>query len=83
MGQTIKEVDHIANEQCKLESREYQWIIDKEEESKNTIIEHVCMAYCICVRIICYKYSEFVENIDSAVDFVNKQLQRDGKACDV
>ena len=43
MGQTIKEVDHIVNEQCKQESREYQWIIDKEEESKNAIIEHVCI----------------------------------------
>ncbi|XP_065915732.1 titin homolog [Dysidea avara] len=63
MGQTIKEVDHIVNEQCKQENREYQWIVDKEEESKKTIIEH---------------YSEFVESVGSAVDFVNKQLQRDG-----
>ena len=43
MGQTIKEVDHIVNEQCKQENREYQWIVDKEEESKKTIIEHVRM----------------------------------------
>jgi len=67
MGQTIKEVDHIANEQCKLESREYQWIIDKEEEGKNTITEHVCMYGILYLcTIICSKYSEFVENMDSA-----------------
>jgi len=42
MGQTIKEVDNIINEHQKQESREYQWITDKEEESKKAIIEHVC-----------------------------------------
>lgn len=78
--QIIKEIDVIVNEQCKQESREYQHVINKEENSRKVITEQVRVAVYSMIHFLinCVQYFSFMDTLVSTVDCANKQLLKDG-----
>lgn len=82
MSHSISEVGQILKDHCEQSNKAYQnSVVGIEEESRNIITKQVQIATEI-IHNHNYnvpQYSGFVENIISAVDFVDNELKRDGK----